>query len=321
MQSLLIPSIYLRMIQIVMPNFFIVGAPKCATSSMAAYLGQHPDIYMSQEKEPHFFMSEGGTLDSFSGNTNYWWSSRILNRTDYEKLFSGVKNETAIGEASTWYLFLPKCAERIKSEIPDAKIIIFLRNPVDRAFSDFKHSLKFNLENITDFNEAVRIDDDRIRKNDIHAQYYIQLGMYYSQVKRYFDVFGRQQVRVYLYDDIMTKLDVIIKNIFTFLEVSENFNVDTHERHMVSQLPVGKLGYNRIGQILKNNLVGKKVIKTIFPPFVYKYIKNQIDQKTQITPIMTAATRTELIAIYKEDLVKLQQLIDKDLSGWITDKS
>jgi len=321
MQSLLILSIFLRMILMVMPNFFIVGAPKCATSSMAAYLGQHPDVYMSPEKEPHFFMSEGGTLDSFSGNNNYWWSSRILNRMDYENLFSGVKNEIAIGEASTWYLFLPKCAERIKSEIPDAKIIIFLRNPVDRAFSDFKHSLKFNLENITDFNEAVLVDDDRIKKNDIHAQYYIQLGMYYSQVKRYFDVFGRQQVRVYLYDDIMTKLDATIKNIFTFLGVPDNFKVDTHERHMVSQLPVGKLGYNRLGQMLKNNLVAKKVVKTIFPSFVYKYMKNLVDKRTQITTRMTTATRAELMAIYKDDLIKLQQLIDKDLSGWIFGKS
>ena len=112
-----------------LPNFFIVGAAKSGTTSLAEYLKQHPEIFMSEFKEPHYFLPEGAMASNYYGT----WDN-------YMSLFKDVRNEKAIGEASTGYLYYPESARMIINRIPDAKIIISLRNPVEMAFSLYQHS-------------------------------------------------------------------------------------------------------------------------------------------------------------------------------------
>ena len=124
----------------VMPNFLIIGAKKCATTTTYNLLRQHPEIFMPKprRKEPHFFVFENEEI-RFNGpkaaTTTWFWRTRLTKLEDYQKLFSEVQNEKAIGEASVTYLYSKKACERIAHYIPNAKLIVLLRNPVDRAFS------------------------------------------------------------------------------------------------------------------------------------------------------------------------------------------
>jgi len=152
-----------------MPNFLIIGAPKSGTTSLAQYLGQHPEVYISPKKEPYFFAFENEQVDflgpGIQGKDHIINSAVVVDLEEYRRLFQGVSNEVAIGEASTLYLSFPKAAERIKYHIPDVKLIAILRDPADRAYSGFMHSLRDNCEPIADFAQALAAEEERIKLN------------------------------------------------------------------------------------------------------------------------------------------------------------
>ena len=173
-----------------MPNFFIVGAQKAGTTSLYYYLKQHPQIYMSPRKEPHFF--EGMHWDFYRPGR---MALPVTDLADYQALFEGVTDEKAIGEASASYLYSPKAPTLIKRSIPYARLIAILRNPADRAYSNFLHCVRAGRESIVDFAEALRVEEGRIKGNWGPLWHYKQKGFYYAQVKRYLDTFGRDPVQ------------------------------------------------------------------------------------------------------------------------------
>ena len=126
------------------PDFFIVGAPKCGTTALANYLGQHPDIFMAKQKESHHFATDLIPYD------DYW-----RNRNHYLKIFQEAKENQIIGEASVFYLLSQEAAKNIKKFSPNAKIIIMLRNPVDLLYSHYFQAVYNGRETITDFEKAL----------------------------------------------------------------------------------------------------------------------------------------------------------------------
>ena len=124
-----------------MPNFLIIGAPKSGTTSLYQYLKQHPQIYLPDKKEPHFFSFEGRTQGFNGPGQADFMKKRITKIEDYIKLFENVNDELAIGEASTSYLYIPEAVERIKKYVPEVKIITIIRHPAERAFSDYLQHL------------------------------------------------------------------------------------------------------------------------------------------------------------------------------------
>ena len=140
----------------VMPNFLVIGAAKAGTTSVYEYLKQHPQIWMSPLKETNFFALEGETLNFRGpGDQDYINRFSITKIEDYLNLFQGVSNQVAIGEVSPLYLYSLKAPERIRHYTPDTKIIIILRNPVDRAYSSFLHLIRDGREQIRNFAQAL----------------------------------------------------------------------------------------------------------------------------------------------------------------------
>src|SRR5918994_33933 len=188
-----------------MPNFFIVGAQKAGTTSLYHYLNQHPDVFMSPRKEPFFFDRElnahGEVVKQEFGGPGDQQAPKYVNIREYEALFAGAKGEKAIGEASPLYIYAPGTAERIKRYVPEAKLIALLRNPADRAYSAFLHAVRIGREPLSDFAQALREEDDRIWYNWHYQFHYRNRGLYYAQLKRYFEVFGREKVGIWLYED------------------------------------------------------------------------------------------------------------------------
>ncbi|NEO53881.1 MAG: sulfotransferase [Okeania sp. SIO3B5] len=149
-----------------MPNFLMIGAPKAGTTSLYEYLKQHPQVYLSEIKEPHFFSFEGRTQGFNDPSRANFIRKKVTKIEDYKKLFEEVKDEVAIGEASTSYIYIPEAVERIKKYVPDVKIIAILRNPADRAFSHYLQHRKNGTEVFLDFADALKEEQD-LRKDTI----------------------------------------------------------------------------------------------------------------------------------------------------------
>ena len=196
------------------PNFFIVGAARSGTSSFYYYLKGHPEIYMSELKEPHFFSAMNDGQD----RSKYYLGKVVTDEPSYHSLFEGAGTETVVGEASTGYLYDEGAANRIYAVAPEAKIIVILRNPIERAFSHYSMHVAGGTQR-NGFYDAVLEDQARSPKGLGFSYLYVERGLYYSQVKRYFDTFGSDQVRVYLFEDFESETATVVRDACLFLDV------------------------------------------------------------------------------------------------------
>lgn len=180
----------------VLPTFYIVGAGKCGTSSVHMHLARHPRVFFPKLKEPHHFSSPppAGELPS---DVDY-----IASTEEYIRLYVPGRGFDARGDASTSYLYDERAAQRIREVSPGAKIVIMLRDPIARAHSEYLMNRDRGLEPEADFLAALTTDHARINRHWWLPQGYIGRGLYFRQVQRYFDIFGRDQVLVLLTCDL-----------------------------------------------------------------------------------------------------------------------
>jgi len=302
-----------------LPNFLIIGAMKSGTTSLYHYLKQHPQIYMSSIKEPNFFALEGSNLE-FNGAEGkeriQRWVKResVTSIEEYRALFRRAANETAIGEASPMYLYSPEAPYRIRHYVPEAKLITILRNPVERAYSAFLYMTRDGREPLSEFSQALQAEESRMRGNWEWIWHYRHLGFYYTQLKRYFDVFDRNQIKVYLYEDLRGGLPRVMQDIFRFLEVDESFVPDTSLRHNVSGIPKNGL---LPSLIFRRNPI-KAALRPLFPQVLRQRLSGSLRSQYLVeAPPLAPEVRTELLEAYREDVLKLESLIERDLSGWL----
>ena len=296
-----------------MPNFLVIGAAKAGTTSLYNYLKEHPQIYMSPHKEPRFFALEGKPID-FQGPGDLTRFKFVTNIESYLALFEEVYHEVAIGEASPWYLYVPQAPKRIKNHIPNAKLIAILRDPVERAYSNFLHAVSEELEPLNDFTQAMEAEEERIRHNWSYRWHYKQKGFYSVQIKRYYALFDRDQIRFYLYDDFITSPMSVMQDIFRFLGVDDTFVPNTSQKHNVSRLPKNKM----LDKLFRQPNSMKSLLKPFFPSSLRKQVKtNLINLNFQKKPQLLPEVRKQLIEEYREDILRLQELIQRDLSAWL----
>lgn len=297
-----------------LPNFLILGAAKAGTTSLYKYLEQHPDVYMSSFKEPGFFAFEGEKLDFKGPGTQHRINKWTVTNIDaYRAMFAGVKNEKAIGEATPLYLYYPQACDRIFHYIPDAKLIAMLRHPVDRAFSNYVWAVQPGAEPINNFRNALAAEPERINNNWGPRWHYKAQGFYYRQLKPYFEKFDRQQLKICLYEDFVANPVKVIKDIFQFLEIDSSFEPDLSKKHNTSQIPRSKVWQ---GFIEKPNPI-KLLLKPLLPINFRQNLKQTVRKKNLYKPKLEPSIRQELIAEYREDILKLQELINRDLSHWL----
>jgi hypothetical protein len=193
---------------------------------------------MTPLKETNFFALKDRSLNFCGpGDNDYVNQMSITDWECYLRQFDGVRDEKAIGEASPLYLYEPQSAAHIKECVPGAKLLIFLRNPIDRAYSAFVHLVRDGRETTRDFGEALDLEDERIAAGWEHIWHYKRMGLYYEQVRRYFDLFGRENVRVDLYYDFKTRPVELMREIFGFLDVDDAFVPDISRRYNEASVP------------------------------------------------------------------------------------
>ncbi len=291
-----------------MPNFLVIGAAKSGTTSLYHYLKQHPQVYMSPTKEPKFFAFEGRKLD-FRGPG---YRTVVTDIEEYRALFAGVSGEKAIGEASAMYLYVPEAADRIRRYVPEARLVAMLRNPVDRAYSAYLHRVREGRERLS-FSEALKEEETRIRDNWRPLWHHKRMGFYHAQLTRYYELFSREQIRVYLYEDLNEDPVGMMQSIFRFLEVDDAFVPDTSLRHNVTRIPRSRALQTFIQK--PNPL--EPLIKPFLPEGMRKRIRANLHNLNLTKPPMPEDIREELTEAYREDILKLQGLIRRDLSSWL----
>lgn len=301
----------------IMPNFLIIGAAKSGTTSLHKYLNQHSQIYMSPDEEMHFFAYEQQELD-WQGIGDISLKKRVIHKLeDYQSHFDSVLNEVAIGEKSAFYLYEPKAPERIQYYLPNVKLITVLRNPVERAYSSFLHLVRDGREPLNSFAQALAREEERIRNNWEPLWHYQKGGFYNDQLKRYFNRFDPDQIKVCLYEDYQNNPQEFMQDIFKFLEVKTQFTPDTSKKFNVGQnqatVPKNKVWHEFLSQ---PNVI-KSLTKQLFPQATRTWIRETLKQKNLGQPPLTADVRKYLIESYRQDIMDLQVLIQRDLSDWL----
>lgn len=299
-----------------LPNFLIIGAQKAGTTALYHYLSQHPQIYMSPEKEPGFFAFETEKPDFRGPGDRALYANSVTDLEAYHQLFRGVTNEIAIGEATTWYLYSPEAPERIKHYIPDAKLIAILRNPIERAYSAFMHAIRDERESIADFATALRVEEDRIEQNWEYLWRYKQMGLYASQLKRYFQYFDSHQLKVYLYEDLNTRPAALLTDVFQFLGVEQSYIPEVFTRLNTSGIVKNKT----LAALLSDKSTIKRLIKPLIPERWRKELANHLRTQNFLKSELPETVRQQLIEFYRQDVLDLQDLLQRDLSTWLSSR-
>jgi len=294
-------------------NLFIVGATKSGTTSLHNYLSQHPDIYMSENKEPHYFVKDEVIEYKGPGDSYIQKLMFVNDESDYQKLFNNNESERIVGESTATYLYYEEAAENIKRYNPEAKIVILLRNPIDRAYSAYMHMRRDGRENELDFITAVELENSRKEQGWMPIWYYKELGLYFDQVQRFLKVFGSENVKIDLYESVKLDWGAYLKDVCNFLDVDASFSFNTRSVDNISGIPRSHFlhGVLRNQNIL--HLVSKKLLSRSFRKIIKSKVYSfNINRSEKIN----LQQRKKMVKLFRDDVEKLSSLGLVDTKVW-----
>ena len=292
-----------------LPNFFVIGAAKSGTTALFHCLKQHPDIFMSAVKEPGYFLFGGNTPPTLPGPFGDRNLRKFVWRSgDYFRLFSDVGHQQAIGEATPSYLRTPEAARHIRNNIPHARLVVLLRHPAERAFSHYLFMAQQGAEPARSFAEALADERRRIEQGWNSSLYHRANGLYGRQLRVWYDLFPRDQIRVSLYEDWNEAPQALLHGLFGFLGVAQEFQ-PTVRRSNVTQAPRSRRLHLLALQL--ERLGGKRGRLAA--------LASRLDHHANLAapPPLDPALRRRLTDEYRPDILALQDLIGRDLSHWL----
>lgn len=300
-----------------LPNFIVIGAARSGTNALYEYLRQHPAVYVASPKEPRFFAFEDAPPAFGGPKPNDYTALPTWTRlADYTALFEPSADQTAVGEASTVYLYYPgdKPAERIRFHVPHAKLVAILRQPADRAYSNFLLAVQSGWEPLHDFAEALAAEPARTRANWSYFLRYRQNSAYYEQLLRFYRRFPRSQIKVFLYEDLTTRPLAMLEETFRFLEVNPTFRPDVSARRVASRGHRSRA----IDEWLRSPPARSAALAALLPAGLRRTARAAIRRWNVVRPPpLDPALRRELTDAFRPDVLRLQELIGRDLSDWL----
>jgi Sulfotransferase family len=313
-----------------LPNFLIVGTGKAGTTSLYHYLCQHPQIYMSPVKEPGYFAPEiraGNLSEAMRRHVALQSQSlpAVLNDAkpckpygwiaaeweDYVRLFRRANGAKAIGEATAAYLWSATAAANIHARLPDAKIVMILRDPAERAFSQYLHQLSVGLTSAS-FRAHLEACA-RGGHRELSPLYpFLEIGLYYQQVKRFLDYFPRPRIRIYWYEEAWREPASFLADVFSFLEVESSWKPDLSRRSHQRRAPRSA----GLHYFLKSSGLWYP-LKSLVPARLRSPLRSVAFRRGP-SLTMYPADRRYLIGYYRADIQRLSTLLDRDLSAWLS---
>ncbi|RLC32182.1 sulfotransferase [Candidatus Woesebacteria bacterium] len=307
-----------------LPDFLVVGAAKSGTTSLYYYLKEHPSIYLSHIKEVWFFSFKDNPPQD--GGPASLGEMIITNSDEYRKLFVDAKPNQLGGDICPSYLYTHLATVKNIKEVYGSyhkklKIIICLRNPIDRAYSQYMMFKRDNNEPLS-FEKALKpeIIQERLNNGWNFFYDYISFGMYYQQVITFLQEFPN--TKVVLFDDFVRSPDSILMELMGFLEIEKTYLDAARDfRYNVSGIPK----YRKLDYFVSEANLLKSLLKPVMNKMMSKdaryKLKNLIRNTYIVKPSMKRETRNRLISIYKEDISRLQSLLGRDLSNWTSMES
>jgi hypothetical protein len=289
------------------PNFLIVGAAKCGTTSLFEYLRRHPDVYMPAWKELSYF---AGKNETDAGTFN-----------DYLKFFSKSRHENKVGEASVAYLYASSAPLKIASALgKNTKIIILLRNPVEMAHSLWAHNRKIGVEHLN-FEDA--LDAEATRMNDryfasqinvwLYNFAYVDRAKYAKQIERYLNTFGLKNVRVYIYETFFDNITESLKDVYEFLEIDTTFKLQEYNRYNVA----GDVRSKYLRSLYAERKVWTEPLRWFLPIPLRRTIigrLHRLNSKPRQRPPISPELRNRLRTEFTQSICDLEKLLDIQLT-------
>jgi hypothetical protein len=285
-------------------DFFIVGAPKAGTTALHAHLDKHPQVCMSSDKEPNYF-----SWEEIEKQQLYYDKVNVKTESEYLALFNGNETAKIRGEASVSYLFYEEVPKRIKAYNPNAKIIISLRQPVQRAFSHYQ--MDYSLGLVTESFEKIFTNGKGHPKTGNFFQQYFLLSEYAPQVKRYLDVFGSENTCILLHEKLIQQPEQTLEGVFSFLSIDA-----TTSGELIEQQNVTGAGKNIFIRSLYKNQSLRKVLTTIFNEEIRNKIKSKLFSKDHLPTLSKTFERT-LNEYYRPGIEQLISLTGLPIAHWI----
>jgi hypothetical protein len=299
-----------------LPDFFLAGAPKAGTTALHVALARHPQLFMSRVKEPKFFLTEGEPLAPRGPGDARTVRQQVWKRDEYEALFTDAEPRTLLGESTSLYLRDEHALRRIRDAVPHARIITVLRDPVDRAHSNWAHLWSAGLEPESDFVRACHLEDRRRAAGWAPFWRYLSLGKYGEQLDRLWSLFPRDQTLVLRYRDLPEDPAATLDRITGFLGVESGVvttmsaeNVTTHASQ--SLLNRGVAQVLRAGTTLEQRLPGPA-----WGP-VERLLTRHLQREQRPRQALTPDQRDALIGHFVEDVALLQDLTGESFADWV----
>jgi hypothetical protein len=294
------------------PSFFILGFPKCGTTSLAQYLREHPEVLISRHKEPHYF-----AFDFTSPTLRV-----VTTEEQYREQFDTSRHYTIAGEASTGYIYSDEAIDRILAYQPQAKFVIVVRDPTQMVLSEHAQMLKSGHETIEDFFEAWQYSGRRLAGHDLPRMdlerilvAYAEFGRVGTYLERAIEKIGRQRLHVIVYDDMLADMRSVYKNLLDFLGVADDGRCDfpvynTRRFHrfrmlanFINEPPSSLLKANdRVKRVLGIQRIG-----------VMDWLreKNLKQQRQAVPQSVLEQVRTH----FADEVAKVEKILGRDL-GW-----
>jgi hypothetical protein len=295
------------------PNLFIVGAQKSGTTTLAFMLDTHPDIFMCRPKEPGYlaFETAGYTFQNGYGEIAAAADWVVRDREAYLALFAAAPPGARYrGEASTWYLSEQGTAERIRSFSDDARIIVILRHPAERAYSAWCHARRDREEPCANFAAALAAEAQRL--SPAHLLRYREMGLYARQLRAYLEQFGAERVLILRYDELRDDPDGLWRRCLAFLDLDDGLPAPAAHRQNRSGMPRSRL----LHRLLKHQGF-KERMRRWLPGSLAARAKVRADRlNLRQFPPMPAQQREELIEFFTPEVRELEGLTGLDLSAW-----
>lgn len=277
------------------PNFFIVGAPRAGTTSLYEYLKDIDGIYMSTIKQPNYF--------SVSVSDKILLQRPFRKKNEYLKLFQDVKDEVAIGEATPSYLWDPQSPKLIHQVIPNAKIIMILRDPVERAFSHYLLTVGFGQETGT-FSDAIK---KALKAKPDFSGAIIEAGFYGQQITRYLEYFEKKKIKIIIFEEFIKNINSTMKEILEFLEVSAPITDSFKKIHNQYTVPT-----NKFTAFLIRNRAVRHIAKNLLPREGGRKLKKFFDKEGN-KPELSENDKKFLQELYHDDVLHLEKILNRKL--------
>jgi hypothetical protein len=299
------------------PDVLIVGAPKAGTTALHAALARHPQVYASPVKEPKYYMCADAPPPAYAGpGDGHSQREWVWRREDYAALFANAPAGALRLESTPFYLYLPAARRRIAEELPEARLLVVIRDPIDRAYSNWMHLWVDGLEPVGDFVAAWHAEDQRVAAGWAPFWHYRRLGRYGEQLADLFSRVDRERVLVLRYWQLVSQPTETLNRVTRFLGLPEN-RIDTVP-------PDNFRPFVRPG--LKTSLLGRAIragaaAGQLFPPQVWRQASRPLVAALQQgglrkRPRLAPEQRAALLADCLEDIARLEEVLGQSFEDW-----